>query len=290
MTELANLPPHGPAGPRHGHRPALARGDGARPPAWAAGRPRPRPAPGGWRSSTSPTACTWPTGRPRTRGPTSSCPSTLEPLEPVQGRPAGPHRPDPAQGRAHGDGPGDHARSLACFLTGGQPRKTDGADIRVGVSVDQVAAQKVGDQTRLPSLELGIERGGQAGNCDSGYSCVYSSNISWRSATTPMAKEVNPRLVFERLFAGRATAGSAADRRKRERYQQEHPRLRRSRTPSSFASRLGLERPPQARRVPDRASARSSSGSPGPTRSAADLPPASTARPASPRTIASTSA
>ena len=73
---------------------------------------------------------------------------------------------------ALGDGPGDHARSLACFLTGTHPLKTDGAGIRVGVSVDQVAAQKVGTQTRLPSLELGIERGAQSGNCDSGYSCA----------------------------------------------------------------------------------------------------------------------
>lgn len=104
--------------------------------------------------------------------------------------------------RPHGDGPGDHARSLAAFLTGCQPRKTKGADIKAGISVDQVAAQKIGDRTRLPSLELGCDRGQQAGNCDSGYSCAYSSNMSWRSETTPMPKEVNPRLVFERLFGG----------------------------------------------------------------------------------------
>ncbi|QDU41074.1 hypothetical protein Mal4_54390 [Maioricimonas rarisocia] len=102
--------------------------------------------------------------------------------------------------RAHGDGAGDHARSCATFLTGSHPRKTDGADIEVGVSVDQVAASEIGNQTRLPSLELGIEAGRQAGSCDSGYSCAYSSNISWKSATTPMAKEINPRAVFERLF------------------------------------------------------------------------------------------
>ena len=120
---------------------------------------------------------------------------------------------------ALGDGPGDHARSLACFLTGTHPLKTDGAGIRVGVSVDQVAAQKVGGQTRLPSLELGIERGAQSGNCDSGYSCAYSSNISWRSANMPMAKEINPKLVFDRLFASRSREGLPADRAKRELYQ-----------------------------------------------------------------------
>ena len=74
--------------------------------------------------------------------------------------------------RAHGDGGGDHARALAAFLTGAQPRKTDGTDIRAGISVDQVAASRIGDKTRLASLEIGCEHGAMAGNCDSGYSCV----------------------------------------------------------------------------------------------------------------------
>lgn len=103
-------------------------------------------------------------------------------------------------GRAKGDGPGDHARSAASFLTGAHPVKTSGANIHVGMSVDQVAAEKIGSQTRLPSLELGIERGRQAGSCDSGYSCAYSSTISWKTPSTPMAKEIDPRQVFERLF------------------------------------------------------------------------------------------
>src|SRR5262245_341386 len=78
--------------------------------------------------------------------------------------------------RPHGDGGGDHARALGAFLTGCQPRKTDGTDIRAGVSVDQVAASRMGDRTRLASLEIGGEAGAMAGNCDSGYSCVYSSD------------------------------------------------------------------------------------------------------------------
>ena len=114
--------------------------------------------------------------------------------------------------RANGDGGGDHARALSAFLTGCQPRKTDGTDIRAGVSVDQVAAARLADQTRLPSLEIGTEAGAMAGNCDSGYSCVYSSTMSWRSATQPLPKEVNPKLVFERMFG----AGSAAERAKRD--------------------------------------------------------------------------
>ena len=104
------------------------------------------------------------------------------------------------QAQAHGDGPGDHARSAAVFLTGAHPVKTSGANLRVGVSVDQVAARAVGSATRFASLELGLEGGRQNGGCDSGYSCAYSNNISWRTPTTPSSKEVNPRLVFERLF------------------------------------------------------------------------------------------
>jgi hypothetical protein len=122
--------------------------------------------------------------------------------------------------RPNGDGPGDHARSLAAFLTGRQARKTAGSDIRVGISVDQVAAKYVGNQTRFPSLELGCEPGRQAGNCDSGYSCAYSSNISWRSESTPNAKEVNPKLVFERLFRGRDPKENAEAVAKRHRYRQ----------------------------------------------------------------------
>lgn len=105
-----------------------------------------------------------------------------------------------------GDGAGDHARSAAVFLTGAHPVKTDGANIRVGKSIDQVAAEYLGRETRLPSIELGTEGGRNAGSCDSGYSCAYSSNISWRTPSQPMAKEINPRLAFERLFGNGANS------------------------------------------------------------------------------------
>ena len=119
---------------------------------------------------------------------------------------------------AHGDGGGDHARSLASFLTGTHPLKTAGLGIKAGVSVDQLAASRIGQSTRFPSIELGIDRGAQAGNCDSGYSCAYSSNISWRSESTPMAKEINPQLVFERLFAGQLSGENAEAKAKRRAY------------------------------------------------------------------------
>src|SRR5207237_10738033 len=98
-------------------------------------------------------------------------------------------------------------------------RRTRGANAEAGVAGDQVAAQQVGKQTRFPSLELGCDRGMNSGNCDSGYSCAYSANISWRTPSLPMAKEVNPRLVFERLFAGEIKGEVEAARAKRERYQ-----------------------------------------------------------------------
>ena len=101
---------------------------------------------------------------------------------------------------AHGDGAGDHARSAAAFLTGAHPYKTAGKDIHLGISVDQFAAQKVGDRTRFPSLELGLDKTQTVGNCDSGYSCAYVSNISWRSDTSPVPKEVDPGAAFDRLF------------------------------------------------------------------------------------------
>ena len=107
---------------------------------------------------------------------------------------------DDYNGKELGDGPGDHARAGASFLTGVHCRKTAGADIRGGVSVDQIAAQHLAGQTRFASLELGCEDSRTVGNCDSGYSCAYTNSLSWRTPTTPMPPEVNPRLVFERLF------------------------------------------------------------------------------------------
>lgn len=156
--------------------------------------------------------------RPTTEGTAFELPSILEPLAPVRNRLMVVTGLTQRNAFALGDGPGDHARSTACWLTGVHPKKTSGADIKLGISVDQVAAQQIGSRTRFPSLELGCEKGAQAGDCDSGYSCAYSSNISWKSETTPVAKEVNPRLVFERLFGSGDALEEAAGQAKRNRY------------------------------------------------------------------------
>ena len=150
-----------------------------------------------------------PDWRPAEVGTLTNLPPIMQPLENVKQHVTVFTGLAHDKARANGDGPGDHARSAATYLTASQARKTHGADIKVGVSVDQVAAQRIGLQTRFPSLELGIDRGANAGNCDSGYSCAYSANISWRTESTPAAKEVNPRAVFERLF-GDASKSSAA--------------------------------------------------------------------------------
>jgi hypothetical protein len=153
---------------------------------------------------------------PAAEGATFTLPPTLEPLAEVRDSLTVLTGLTADKARPHGDGGGDHARAMAAFLTGCQPRKTDGADIRAGISADQVAASRIGHQTRLASVEVGCDPSAMAGNCDSGYSCVYSSTIAWRSATTPVPKVHNPRLVFERLFGN----ASDPDRVRRDRNRQ----------------------------------------------------------------------
>jgi len=145
---------------------------------------------------------------------------TLAPLEPFQDQlvvvsnlahrnaaPAGP-----------GDNGGDHTRSPAVFLNGVHPKRTDGADIRAGTTIDQIAAQKIGQGTPLPSLELAIEDfSGLVGSCDVGFSCAYMNTISWRTPTTPLPMEINPRVVFDRLFGDGATAEERLERIQQER-------------------------------------------------------------------------
>jgi hypothetical protein len=157
---------------------------------------------------------------PRTTAPGFELPHLLEPLRVVRDEVLVLSGLALDKARALGDGGGDHARAMATFLTGRHPRKTGGADLRAGISVDQLAAARVGRATRFASLEIGCEGGRDAGQCDHGYSCAYQVNLSWRGEATPVAKEIDPRLVFERLFGrpgGDRSDAVAARRARRDR-------------------------------------------------------------------------
>jgi hypothetical protein len=142
---------------------------------------------------------------------TPGLPETLQPLKSVAGSILHITGLAHKNGEGLGDGAGDHARDGGVYLTGMHPKKTDGKDIQVGMSADQVIAQQIGSETRFPSLEIGTDGGAQSGNCDSGYSCAYSSNISWRTASQPNAKETSPRNLFIRLFGDPKARASEAE-------------------------------------------------------------------------------
>jgi hypothetical protein len=155
--------------------------------------------------------------RPTGEGSGFTLGPSLQPLEPyrdqIQIVSGLAHR----NGFAGPDGAGDHARATATILTGARPHKTAGADIRVGVSVDQLAARHLGRSTRFPSLELSCDSARRSGSCDSGYSCAYSFNMSWRTENQPASPESNPRAVFERLFGEGTAAERAANLAARQR-------------------------------------------------------------------------
>jgi len=106
--------------------------------------------------------------------------------------------------------PGTHATSNASFLSAAKAKRTESTDYHLGTTVDQVAAQQIGRDTQLPSLELSMDLLSVVGQCDNGYACVYQNNLSWSSPTTPLPAEAHPRIVFESLFG---EEGGAADRR-----------------------------------------------------------------------------
>ncbi|MEO8352603.1 MAG: DUF1552 domain-containing protein [Chthoniobacteraceae bacterium] len=156
---------------------------------------------------------------PQDRGKDFTFKRTLAPLEKVR------HRVQVLSGLEHRnaepgpDGAGDHARANGAFLTGVRVKKTAGSDIHAGVSIDQVIAQHAGPKTRFPSLELSADSVRKSGSCDSGYSCAYEYNLAWRSPTSPLAPEPNPRLVFERLFGSGAPGERAASLTRRQQQQ-----------------------------------------------------------------------
>ena len=115
-----------------------------------------------------------------------------------------------------GEGAGDHARAAGAYLTGVHPKKTEGADIRAGVSMDQIAARVLSTETQLSSLEVSLESREAIGSCDPGYSCAYANTLCWRSPTTPLPMENNPRALFERLFGGNESTDPETWRARRE--------------------------------------------------------------------------
>lgn len=154
---------------------------------------------------------------PKSAGTLGDLPATLQPLAPYKSSFQVLSGLAQVNARALGDGPGDHARANACFLTGVHPHKTSGADIKAGISADQIAVQQIGKNTRLPSLELSCDTSTRsAGSCDSGYACAYQNSMSWRSENTPMPPVFDPRLVFERLFGTDDDPALSAGRALRE--------------------------------------------------------------------------
>lgn len=142
--------------------------------------------------------------------------STMKPLETVRDHIQVVTGLDHKHAEAGPDGAGDHARANATFLTGMRARKTSSSNIRVGQSIDQLIAEHVGHQTKYSSLELTCDAIRKSGRCDSGYSCAYQYNVSWRTPVTPMTPEPNPRNVFERLFGDQDPQGDRQQQIRRE--------------------------------------------------------------------------
>jgi len=120
----------------------------------------------------------------------------------------------PAEAWSAAEEGADHFRSSAVFLTAAHPKQTEGSDVQAGISIDQIYARRAGQDTPLPSLQLGIENVDAAGTCGFNYACVYSGPISWSSPTTPMPMTIDPRMAFENLFCD---GGTAAERSARQR-------------------------------------------------------------------------
>jgi Protein of unknown function (DUF1552) len=151
---------------------------------------------------------------PAAEGTLDTLGSILAPMDPIKNEILVLSNLTTHWGRPLQDGPGDHGRALGSYMTGAQVRKTAGADLKLGISADQIAADAIGKDTRLPSLEVGLEEARQAGNCDSGYSCAYTYNLAWRTETQPLPPISDPRALFEWLFGADADEPAAARARR----------------------------------------------------------------------------
>jgi hypothetical protein len=158
-----------------------------------------------------PNGMSMPYWSPKAEGPLTELPPTLKPLTAFKDRLLMLGGLDDEAANLVAGG-GDHARSAGTFLTCIPYKLTAGADVFAAVSMDQLAAQELGKVTEIASLELGIESNAMLGSCDGGASCAYTNTIAWRTPTTPLPPENDPRAVFERLFGTSGTTDAAARR------------------------------------------------------------------------------
>jgi hypothetical protein len=153
----------------------------------------------------TPNGATMSSWTPTGEGALAELSPTLSPLEKFKQHVFVPTGLSQKQAESFGDGNGEHSRGQTVWLSGVHPKRTEGADVQGGITVDQIAAQTISKDTPLLSIEMALEQNYLVGNCDNGYSCVYWNTISWRTPTTPLPMEVNPRVVFERMFGDGGT-------------------------------------------------------------------------------------
>jgi hypothetical protein len=155
--------------------------------------------------------------KPKTTGANFEISPILKPLEPFQDQMVVVSGCSHLQALALGDGQGDHTRGTATWLNGVHPKFTQGADVQAGITADQIAAEDLGQDTPLRSLELAMDLSFLVGNCENGYACTYMNTLSWRTPTMPLPTENNPRAVFERLFGEGGSGAQRIARMRRER-------------------------------------------------------------------------
>jgi hypothetical protein len=143
--------------------------------------------------------------------------SILAPMAPLRDRLVVISGLSQMEANAAGDGNGDHTRGTATWLSGVRPKWTEGADVQAATTVDQIAATRLGADTPLPSIEVGIDSNYRMGSCENGYSCVYMNTLAWRTPTTPLPVENNPRVLFERLFGEGGTTAQRVRQMRRNR-------------------------------------------------------------------------
>jgi hypothetical protein len=154
----------------------------------------------------TPSCATMSAWTPQGQGPSlDELSPTLSPLAPFRDQMIVPTGLSQKMAESMGDGNGEHSRGQTVWLSGVHPKRTEGADVQAGTTVDQLAAQSISADTRLMSIEMATEQNYLVGNCDNGYSCVYWNTIAWRTPTMPLPMEVNPRVVFERMFGDGGT-------------------------------------------------------------------------------------